>query len=200
MVKAPPKSTTYGNKGRGKTTPKKQPSPTPNDDSENKEEDSIVGKLLDELDDDAPPAKARPTRAKAPAPKPKPVIKPTKKVNPPSLPPASKVIPKSKLSKEIKASPPSKSTSKGNDSESEFDTDEEEEKVKAKSRPKPIKGKKEDSSKLPSSNGLVPYLPITANRLPRDKRKRSRRRKISQLHFPPRMISTTSSAQASMRR
>jgi hypothetical protein len=149
---APPKSTTYGNKGRGKTTPKKQPSPTPDDDNENKEEGSIVGKLYDELDDDSPP-KSRSTRAKAPPAQPKSAMKPTKKVNPPSLPPSTKVIPKSKLSKEIKPSPPSKTTSKGNDSESEFDTDEEEEKVKAKSQPKPLKGKKEDSSKLPSSNG-----------------------------------------------
>jgi hypothetical protein len=150
MVKAPPKTTTYG-KTRGKVTPNKQPSPIPDDDDETKEEGSIVGKLLDELDDDSPP-KSRSTRAKAPSAKPKPAMKPPRKVNPPSLPPSSKVIPKSKLSKEIKLSPPSKATSKGNDSESEFDTDEEVEKVKAKSQPKPLKGKKKDSSKLPPSN------------------------------------------------
>jgi hypothetical protein len=150
---APPKSTTYGNKGRGKLVPtKKVPSPTPDDDNENKEDDSIVGKLLDELDDDSPP-KSRSTRAKAPPTKPKTAMKSPRKVNPPSLPPSSKVIPKSKLSKEIKPSPPSKATSKGNESESDYDTDEEEEKVKAKSQPKPLKGKKTDNSKLPSSNG-----------------------------------------------
>jgi hypothetical protein len=150
---APPKSTTYGNKGRGKVVPtKKVPSPTPDDDNENKEDDSIVGKLLDELDDDSPP-KSRSTRAKAPPTKPKTAMKSPRKVNPPSLPPSSKVIPKSKLSKEIKPSPPSKATSKGNESESDYDTDEEEEKVKAKSQPKPLKGKKTDNSKLPSSNG-----------------------------------------------
>jgi len=151
MAKAAPTKTTYSNKGRGKTSPKKQPSPTPDDDDEKKEEGSIVGKLFDELDDDSPP-KSRSTRAKAPPAKPK-SAKPTKKVNPPSLPSTNKVIPKSKLSKEIKPSPSSKSTSKGNESESDFDTDEEDEKVKAKSQPKPIKVKKEDSSKLPSSNG-----------------------------------------------
>jgi hypothetical protein len=152
---APPKSTTYGNKGRGKTTPKKQPSPTPDIDDENKEEGSIVGKLLDELDDDSPP-KSRSTRAKAPPAKPKAAMKPPRKVNSPSLPPSSKVIPKSKLSKEIKPSPPSKSTSKtdGNISESDYDSEEEEEKLKVKNLPKPLpKNKKEDSSKLPSSNG-----------------------------------------------
>lgn len=152
---APPKSTTYGNKGRGKTTPKKQPSPTPDDDDETKEEDSMIGKLFDELDDDSPPTKARSTRAKAPPAQPKSAMKSSKKVNPPSLPPSSKVIPKSKLSKEIKPSPPSKSTSKtnGNNSESDYDSEEEEEKLKVKNLPKPLtKNKKEDSSKLPSSN------------------------------------------------
>jgi hypothetical protein len=155
MAKAPTKSTTYGKSRGGKVTPKKQPSPTPDDDDETKEEGSIVGKLFDELDDDSPPkSKSRSTRAKAPPIKPKSAMKPTKKVNPPSLPSITKVAPKSKLSNEIKPSPPSKSTSKGNDSESDYDSEEEKEKLKVKNLPKPLtKNKKEDSSKLPCSNG-----------------------------------------------
>ena len=153
MVKAPPKSTTYG-KTRGKVIPKKDPSPTSDD--ENAKGDAPEGKLLEEMEDDAPPPKSRTSKAKVPPAKPKSAMKPPKKVNSPSLPPSSKVIPKSKLSKEIKPSPPSKSTSKGNgnNSESDYDSDEEEEKLKAKNLPKPLaKNKKEDSSKLPSSNG-----------------------------------------------
>jgi len=150
MPKAPPKSTTYG-KTRGKAALKKDPSPTSDD--EKSKEDAPEGKLLEEMEDDVPPPKSKTSKAKVPPTKPKSAMKPSKKVNPPSLPSTNKVISKSKLSKEIKPSPPSRTTSKGNDSESEFDTDEEDEKVKAKSQTKPIKGKKEDSSKLPSSNG-----------------------------------------------
>ena len=157
MPKAAPKSTTYGSKGRGKVAPtKKVLSPTPDDDDENEEEGSIVGKLLDELDDDSLAPKSRPTRPKAAPAKPKSAMKATKKVNPPSLPSSSKVIPKSRLSNEIKPSPPSTSASKahGNTSESDYDSEEEKKRLEVKNLPKPLtKNKKEDSSKLPSSNG-----------------------------------------------
>jgi len=155
MVRAAPvKAATYG-KTRGKVAPpKKQPSPPSDNDDETEKDDSMAGKLLDELEDSPPSktkSKPKPTpipKAKTPAAKPKSILKPSpRKGNSPSLPPSSKVNAKSKLSNEIKPTPP-----KGTESESDYDSEEEKEKVKAKSLPKPLKGKKEDSSKLPSSN------------------------------------------------
>jgi len=154
---APPKATTYG-KPRGKVIPpKKQPSPTPENDDETVGEDAPEGKLLEEMDESIPTPK---TKSKATTAKPKSILKSTnsKKGNQTSLPSPAKAAPKSKLSKEMiptpspKAKAQIKSKSNGNTSESDFNSDEEKIKVAAKSQPKPIKGKKGDSSQLPSSN------------------------------------------------
>ena len=155
MARAPPaKATTYG-KPRGKVVPapKKEPSPTPDEGNDDENEELLSGKLLEECDD-TPPApskiKSKPTITKT---KPPPKSTAPKKGIQYSLP-SSKPAPKSKLSHEVKPNPSPKVNNKssGHDSESDYDSEEEKAKVAAKSLPKPIKGKKGDSSQLPSSN------------------------------------------------